>query len=430
MRTDVAPRDSAPDPPYHEPFDPGFLRDVIDGEMGTLLDEYFRVRIVGRHKIPKEGPLILAGNHSGNAFPYDGMVLDAELWRRDGFDPQLKFRTVYEKELSITWWMRPFGIDDFWRRGGGVDMTFDNFDRLLARGDRVIYYPEGVPGIGKGFGRRYQLQRFHTSFTVVAARHAAPVFPVYIINAEWIIPFTYPIRLVDKVMDKLFHVPFLPLPWAFIAIAWPWAWYLALPARVVAVIGDPIDVRARFEAAGIDPANPDRAKVRAVTEQIRAEMQVELDRHVKKYGRWPFQKRSLGEAWRRAKGRRWRWLPIGWCPAFVRSDRDRRRPPARNRLLGVLRDWDLAGFWVPFGWPLLSLTRAFRRPPYGYRGLSRAERKRREGAFRWNLAERPLPPRDAPPARTAPSAREVPPATDPHGPPALPAETAADPVFR
>ena len=48
-------------------------------------------------------------------------------------------------------------------------MTFDNFERLLARGERVIYYPEGVRGIGKGFHRRYELQRFHTSFITLAA---------------------------------------------------------------------------------------------------------------------------------------------------------------------------------------------------------------------------------------------------------------------
>jgi nitrite reductase/ring-hydroxylating ferredoxin subunit len=42
---------------------------------------------------------------------------------------------MYERELALRWWMRPFGIDNFWRIAGGVDMTFDNFDRLLARGE-------------------------------------------------------------------------------------------------------------------------------------------------------------------------------------------------------------------------------------------------------------------------------------------------------
>ena len=105
-------------------------------------------RIIGGEKLPRDGPIILAANHSGTAFPYDAIVLDFALWKRDDLVDDAKFRSVYEPELSLVWWMRPFGIDNLWRRGGGVDMTFDNFERLLQRGDRVIYYPEGVPGIG------------------------------------------------------------------------------------------------------------------------------------------------------------------------------------------------------------------------------------------------------------------------------------------
>ncbi len=138
--------------------------------------------------------------------------------------------------------MRPFGLDNFWRRGGGVDMTFDNFERLLERGERVLYFPEGVPGIGKGFNRRYQLQRFKTSFVLLAARHRVPVYPVHIINAEWVHPFGYTFPPLDRLMQRVFHVPFLPLPIGILAIIFPWMWYLAFPCRMVFVIGEPIDV--------------------------------------------------------------------------------------------------------------------------------------------------------------------------------------------
>jgi hypothetical protein len=67
--------------------------------------------------------------------------------------------------------------------------------------------------------------------------------------------------------------------------------------------------------------------------------------------------------------------------------------PARNRLHRALRDLDLAAFYLPLGWPLLSLFRRLRRPPYGYRGLTRAERREAQGNFIWRLSERPLPPR-------------------------------------
>jgi hypothetical protein len=61
-------------------------------------------------------------------------------------------------------------------------------------------------------------------------------------------------------------------------------------------------------------------------------------------------------------------------------------------LHAILRDLDLVAFYLPFGWPLLSLARMLRRAPYGHRGTTRAERSLREGRFVWRLAERPLPP--------------------------------------
>lgn len=381
---------------HYDPFDPDFCRRVIDEDFGPVVEHYFRPRIIGANRIPDHGPVIMAPNHSGNAFPYDGMVLDGELWRRGGMRAERKFRSVFEKELTVTWWMRPYGLDNFWRRCGGVDMTFDNFDRLLCRGETVIYYPEGVPGIGKGFHRRYQLQRFSSSFVIMAARHGAPVVPTYIINAEWSIPFSFTIKPLDWLLQKTLHIPFLPLPAGIIAVLWPWAWYLSLPSRLVFVIGEPIDVAGMVRDAGItDLDNPDRAAMRKIADDVRDRMQPELTRYVKKYGRYPYQWRSLRRSLARArrKGILARVLPTGWVAAFSRLQRDQYRPPARNRLHAVLRDWDLIGYYLPLGWPLLALTRKYRKPPCGYRGMDPATRREVEGSFVWKLSERPLPPR-------------------------------------
>ncbi len=383
---------AAPHPP-HDPWDPEFVRRMM-AFFGPIMAGYFRTRLIGAERLPKDGPVILAGNHSGSSFPYDGMALDGMLWHRDGMRPEAKCRSVYAKMLSVTWWMRPFGIDNFWRRCGGVDMTFDNFDRLLARGDRILYYPEGVPGIGKGFAKRYQLQRFSSSFATLATRHRAPVVPIYVINAEWVIPFSFMIRPLDRLLDRLFKVPFLPLPAGPLAVIFPFLWYLALPARMIFVVGKPIDVAERARAAGVaDLPEDDRERGRAVAENIRRGMQERLTALVERYGQRPYQFRSL---WREIKRRGWRWLgitPWAWVLGFPRLDRDRHRPPARNRLHALLRDWDLLLYYLPLGWPLISLARRLRKPPCGYRGLTPKERRAREGTYIWHLAERPLPPR-------------------------------------
>ena len=380
----------------YEPLDLDWLRDVMDGHLGTLLRRYYRPRLLGRENLPERGPAILAPNHSGTAFPYDAMVLDALLWDRGGRTREAKFRTTFEKELAFTWWMNPFGLDNFWRRGGGVDASYDNFERLIARAERLVYFPEGVPGIGKGFANRYRLQPFRTSFIRLAAKHGAPVHPVYVVNGEWIIPFNFVLKPVDRFFSRVFHVPFLPLPGALLAIAWPWIWYLSLPARLVFKIGRPIDVAARVREAGIaDPTTADREPLARVADAIRAEMQQELDRLVARYGRAPYHVRSLVRAFRDGRGSRASMIPISWPVQWVRHDRDRRRPPARSRLHAILRDFDLAAFYVPFGWPLLSLARALRRPPCGYRGLPRHVAREQRGGFHWRLSERPLPPKPA-----------------------------------
>ncbi len=415
--------------PTYEPFDPGYLRSFVDAVVEPLVRHYFRPVLLGAERLPRQGPLILAPNHSGNAFPYDGMLLDALLWEHEGRPRQGKIRSVYEKELAVTWWMRPYGIDNFWRRCGGIDLTFDNFDRLLARGERLIYYPEGVPGIGKGFFRRYRLQRFSTSFVVLAARHDAPVFPVYAVNAEWVLPFCFTLRWLDRLAQQLFHVPFLPLPAAPLGLLFPWMWYLTLPARMIFVVGEPIDMRGMLADAGVsdlektpqgdvglakgrpegsvglakgraDRADPDRAILRRVADQVRARCQIELGQQVGFHGQRPYDARLLARELWQGRRRIARILPTGWPVTFNRHDRNRRRPPARGWLHAVLRDWDLALFYLPFGWPLLQLARRWRRPPCGYRGLSAEQRREIEGNFHWHLEQRPLPP----PAATPPPA--------------------------
>ncbi|HYL06807.1 MAG TPA: 1-acyl-sn-glycerol-3-phosphate acyltransferase [Thermoanaerobaculia bacterium] len=401
-----APAVPAAPPPAadcYDPFDPDYVGSLIDEAVEPLCRHYFRPVLLGAERLPRRGPLVLAPNHSGNAFPYDGLLLDALLWEHEGRPRQGKIRSVYEKELAVTWWMRPFGLDNFWRRCGGIDLTFDNFDRLLARGERLIYYPEGVPGIGKGFFRRYRLQRFSSSFVIHAARHGAPVFPVYVVNAEWVLPFCFTVRPLDRLVQRLWRVPFLPLPAAPLALLFPWLWYFALPSRMVFVVGEAIDVRQMVADAGLlDPGGladldeSGRAVLRKVAEQVRRRCQIELEQQVGFHGRRPYDLRLLArELW---QGRRKlaRILPTGWAVSFNRHQRNRRRAPARNRLHAVLRDWDLVLFYLPFGWPLLGLARSLRRPPCGFRGVGAGERREIEGSFHWRLAERPLPPQIPP----------------------------------
>lgn len=397
-----------PEPVPHDPIDWDYIDSLNRGFLGEILDHYFRAEIVGAEKIPLNGPLIIAPNHSGNAFPHDAVVLDGLLWRHYGLGKAGKCRSVYTPQLAAVWWMRPYGLDNFWRRGGGIDMTFANYDRLLGRGDRVVYYPEGVPGIGKGFLKRYQLQHFHSSFVALAAKHRAPVHTVAVVNAEWVNPTSVTFEWLNAIFRKTVGLPFFPVPTVFAAALFPFIFYLAFPCRMVFVVGDAIDVRGLLREEGeTDLDHPQRDAVLRVAERIRAIAQQRLDAAVAEHGARPYDVRGLIREMKKLKGRIWSRTPFGWPYAYLRHERDRQRPPARNALHAFLRDWDILFYYLPLGWIGLALARLLRRPPCGYRGLTRRERTEREGTFRWTLDTRPLPPRayaDAPERALAGSA--------------------------
>ncbi len=378
-----------------DPIDWAYARSLATGPMQDLMHHYFRAQILGAEKLPDTGPCIVAPNHSGNAFPHDAIVLDALLWERDGFTTESKFRSVFTPQLSTNWWMRPFGIDDWWRRAGGVDMTFENFDRLLERGDRVIYYPEGVDGIGKGFRQRYQLQPFHSSFVVLAVKHDVPVYPVSIVNAEWVNPLSLTFEPTDRLAQRLLGVPFMPLPIAPLALLFPFVFYLAFPCRMTFEVQEPVDIQALLREEGwAGEGVPDRSLARRVAERVRQQTQKDLDAAVERHGDRPYDWTGLVQALREIKGRRVRATPLGWPLSFLKHERDRQREPASSWVQAVLRDLDLAAWYLPLGWVLIALLRMVRRPPYGHRGLSEEERRRKAGSYRWSLEEDPLPPRD------------------------------------
>ncbi|HEX6747465.1 MAG TPA: 1-acyl-sn-glycerol-3-phosphate acyltransferase [Longimicrobium sp.] len=384
------------EPAPHDPIDWDYIESLNRGFLGEIVDHWFRGRIIGAEKIPETGPLIIAPNHSGNAFPHDAVVLDGLLWRHYGLSRAGKCRSVYTPQLAAVWWMRPYGLDNWWRRGGGVDMTFANYDALLARGDKVVYYPEGVPGIGKGFLKRYQLQHFHSSFVALAAKHRAPVYLVSVVNAEWVNPTSVTFEWLNRLFRNTVGLPFFPIPTVFLAILFPFVFYLGFPCRMVFVVGDPVDVRELLREEGeTDLEHPEREAVLRVAERVRRLAQERLDSAVVEHGAKPWDVRGLVRSMRRLKGRIWSRTPLGWPYAYVRHDRDRRRPPARNALHAFLRDWDILFYYLPLGWIGLALARMLRKPPCGYRGLSRRERIEREGSFRWTLDTRPLPPRSA-----------------------------------
>lgn len=185
--------------------DPAFLT-----RLGPLLDffytRYFRVRTLGLENVPLEGPALLVANHSGG-LPYDGAML---LWGMHKLHPG--HRRV--RPLVANFAFRVPWMVNVMARIGGVRAAAANALPLLAKGELVAVFPEGLKGIGKPFRDRYQLVRFgRGGFVRLAIDAGVPMIPVAIVGAEEIHPV---IGKLTRVAQP-FGLPYIPVtptfPW-------------------------------------------------------------------------------------------------------------------------------------------------------------------------------------------------------------------------
>ncbi len=182
-----------------------------------LYDVWFRVRNHGIHHVPAEGPVIVAVNHSG-LLPLDGLVMSASLTREGpiGRAP----RSVVDHFVPNLPW---FNV--LFQRAGAIGGSRGNFHAILDAGGLVVVFPEGTPGIGKGFAKRYQLQQFRPGHAELAIRHQAKIVPAAVIGSEEAWP------QIARIEGGFFGSPYLPVP----LLPFP------LPLRHDIWYGEPID---------------------------------------------------------------------------------------------------------------------------------------------------------------------------------------------
>ncbi len=164
-----------------------------------LYQYYFRVSSHGAENIPAAGPAVLACNHSGT-LPLDAMMCAHDILRNSpGHRPPRIAMDWFVPKLP---WVNLLCI-----RAGGVNGSRGNFHALLESGELILVFPEGVPGIGKPFSKRYQLQEWRPGHAELAIRHAAPVVPMAVIGAEEQWP-----QIARLEGFSAFGAPYLPIP--------------------------------------------------------------------------------------------------------------------------------------------------------------------------------------------------------------------------
>lgn len=352
---------------FDEHFDLPFAQSLTH-EVMRFLDLYFRPIYIGFDEMPDRGdsdhPLIFAMNHSGMAFPWDGIVFAAGLMNRSEYDMKKALRPLAAPMLSASTLMNPFLLKDIWKRVGAVDATGLNFETMMHYPDsHILIYPEGVPGIGKGFNRKYKLQPFSTSMIRMSIKYQTDIVSCLCVNGEYINPYSYSIKPIDKLFQKI-GIPFLPVSvLTLLILVQPWMFYYAWPSRLTYLFGKRYKPYEMTQGRKLEELSPE--EIREIRDQVQAGMQEELNIGVKKYGKRPYDWKSLF----RNLARNWRelpyWIPPGWPALF--SEYDRRYYKDRELPTRITSGWFtfwkiiwrnpiiLAYFipilgWIPLAW--------------------------------------------------------------------------------
>lgn len=207
-------------------YDPAFVERTAP-LLEFLWTRYFRVRLLGVENVPDDGAALLVGNHSGG-IPYDGALLMHGVRREHA-------RHRHVRPLIANFAFRSGWMANVVARVGCVRASMENALPMLARGELVAVFPEGLKGVGKLYRERYRLARFGRGGFVRLAREAqVPLLPVAIVGAEEIHPV---IGKITRFAEPL-GIPYIPITPTF-----PWLGPLGLlpvPTKWTIQIGAPI----------------------------------------------------------------------------------------------------------------------------------------------------------------------------------------------
>src|SRR5260370_4702745 len=157
---------------------------------------------------------MLISNHSGQ-LPLDAAMV-AVLFVGEGEPPRV-VRAMVEKWAATL----PFVAPCFARIGQVVG-TPENCRRLLAAGETIMVFPEGVRGLNKTYDKRYQLQEFGTGFMRLALETQTPIVPVAVVGAEEQAPAFFDF----KAAARLIGFPSLPITPTLVPLPLPVKYHL------------------------------------------------------------------------------------------------------------------------------------------------------------------------------------------------------------
>ncbi|MCG5433153.1 acyltransferase family protein [Mycobacterium sp. MYCO198283] len=243
--------------------DPDYIRDQLTG-LWLLASLYFRADVRGMERIPKEGPVLLVGNHSGGNLPPDTFVFTLAFSSYFGVE-----RPFYQLAHNLVVSMPGLGS---LRKFGTVAANHDNARLALQSGAALLVYPGGDYEVFRPSWERHKVDFGGRKGYVKLAREAGvPIVPVAAVGGQEAALFLDRGQWLAKLLrvDKLARLKSVP-----ILLAPPWGLAISdmvprlpLPTKIVIEVQDPIDAD--------DIANSDDD---VINDKVLASLQAAVDR--------------------------------------------------------------------------------------------------------------------------------------------------------
>ena len=257
----------------HELTVPSFCRDnqLVHRMIGTAerYASFFFPEVRGLENIPRKGPVLLVGNHSGLFYMPDVFVTGLAVVHRRGVD-QPAYGLAYDLLFAIP------GVERVLRGLGGIPAGHEQAEAALAQGALVLVYPGGDYEACRPWSQRDRVDfGEHRGFVKLALHTQVPVVPVVAHGAHHtVVILSRGERLahvlgLDRLRIKVFPILLGP-PFGITSILTP---PLPLPAAVT------VEFLPALEWADIGPQGAeDEEVVEQCYREITNLMQVTLDR--------------------------------------------------------------------------------------------------------------------------------------------------------
>ena len=243
-------------------WDPEYIRRVLP-IWRTALGTYFRSEVRGIDNIPRSGPVLLVGNHSGGTLIADTFVFATEFYTH--FGPQRRFHQLAHDVAAR---IPATGLS----RWGTVAASHDNARKAFDNGAPVLVYPGGDY---ETFRPSWHSDRVdfggRKGFIKLALEREVPIVPVVAIGGQETALFLTRGQRAARLTGwaNLTRIKVLPValapPFGVSVLDLPTR--IPLPAKITIEVLPPIDLAERF---GPDPA------YEHVYEEITGEMQQAL----------------------------------------------------------------------------------------------------------------------------------------------------------